>query len=144
MPKEGRSPKRPTRPRTKSARAAQQARDESDAEKLVDTAPSEEAGFTPRTLDRSVIAIPLLNILGTEDEQKKKDKSAKVEPHHVVIDLHLEFPGGREKARDRVQQLIEALPARADGTRPRLRWTTQYTFATLYGDEIRALVRLDR
>jgi serine protease AprX len=119
MPKEGRPRKRPT---TTSTHAA----------------PSETGGFTPRTLDRSVIAIPLLRMLVAEEAGQPPA------PHHVVIDLHLEFPGGHEKARARVRQLVHALPPRPDGTRPTLQDTSQYMFGVMYGDEIRQLVRLDR
>jgi serine protease AprX len=139
MPKKGPPPKRPRKSASRaSPPKSRAARDQSDAEKLVDNKPSETAGFTPRTLDRSVIAIPLLKDLGEEDATKR------VKPHDVVIDLHLEFPGGRDLARKRVRALVAALPARSDGHRPALRETSQYMFATLYGDEIRALVKLDR
>jgi len=128
-------PAKPTPP--DQSRAADQSA--ADAEKLTDAKASESRpGFTPRTLDRSVIAIPLLRDLVAES------KAGLTKPHDVVIDLHLEFPGGREKARERVRTLVERLPARADGSRPALKMTTQYMFATFYGDEIRELVRLDR
>jgi subtilisin family serine protease len=125
---EGRSPKR--RRRT--------SRTEHKKEKLLDKQPSETAGFTPRTLDRSVIAIPLLRELVEED---KRDEN---KLHDVVIDLHLEYPGGRDRARARVSELLEALPARDNGSRPRARQTSQYMFLRMYGDEIRELVRLDQ
>ena len=148
-PKKRRGSKRPS---TKSSRAAppkpaepspapeqSRAADQSaaDAEKLTDPKASEaRPGFTPRTLDRSVIAIPLLRDLVAESQ-------AGVEkPHDVVIDLHLEFPGGREKARARVEALVGQLAPRKNRRAPQA--TTQYMFATLYGDEIRELVRLDR
>src|SRR4051794_34858531 len=147
MPKEGRSPKRP---RKKSARAPADTNDalkrreavtagEQPEEEVRRVDPSERPGFVPRTLDKSVIAIPLLRVLVKEDQS-----GAAQTKHHIVIDLHLEFPGGRERARDRVRELVDMLPTRADRTRPVLRETSQYMFASLYGDEIRALVRLDR
>ena len=150
-PKKGRGSKRrpdsspqhdpPKPPDQPTAPAGSRAADQSaaDAAKLADTTASEEKpGFTPRTLDRSVIAIPLLRDLVAES------KAGLAKPHDVVIDLHLEFPGGREKARERVRNLVDRLPARGDGSRRALKTTTQYMFATLYGDEIRELVRLDR
>ncbi len=109
-----------------------------DSAKLIDPHPTEQPGFTPRTLDRSIIAIPLLRDL------VKEAKEGRITAHDVVIDLHLEFPGGRDKARERVANLVAQLPARADGSRPVLRTTSQYAFATMYGEEIRELVRLDR
>ena len=77
----------------------------------------------------------------------KEEKEGKRTTHDVVIDLHLEFPGGRDKARERLRDLIAQVVRRhprADGSTPALRTTSQYAFATLYGDEIRALVKLDR
>jgi subtilisin family serine protease len=131
----------PTPPEQPSGPDQSRAADQSaaDAEKLADTKASEQRpGFTPRTLDRSVIAIPLLRDLVAES------KAGIAKPHDVVIDLHLEFPGGRDKARERVRNLVAQLPPRSDGGTPTLRTTTQYMFATLYGDEIRRLVELDR
>ncbi len=128
MAKKGRSPKR-----DRAARPST-----SDKAKLLDDAPSEVAGFTPRTLDRSVIAIPLLREL--VDESSREERRL----HDVVIDLHLEYPGGREKARQRVRDLMAKLAPRTGGTAAVLRETSQYMFATLYGDEIRNLVRIDQ
>jgi hypothetical protein len=53
---------------------------------------SPAADFVPETLDRSVIAIPLLDDL----ERKKKSKSGKSEPHAIIIDLNLNYPSGTE------------------------------------------------
>src|ERR687890_598695 len=97
MAKKGRSPKR-----DRAARPSTTA--QSDRAKLLDDGPSEVAGFTPRTLDRSVIAIPLLRELVEEASREER------ELHDVVIDLHLEYPGGREKARERVRALMTQLP----------------------------------
>src|SRR5690242_8894177 len=60
--------------------------------KLSDDSAAERAGFTPRTLDRSVIAIPLLRAIA--EEQRAGQRVL----HHVVIDLNLEFRGGRDRA----------------------------------------------
>jgi len=106
--------------------------------KLSDDSAAERAGFTPRTLDRSVIAIPLLREIA--EEQRANQRVL----HHVVIDLNLEFRGGRDRARDRVTRLVSELPARPDGSQPVVANTSQYLFASLYGDEIQALVRTDR
>src|SRR3954462_8026200 len=105
MPKKGPPPrKRPRQAATDAAPNTEDARDQSDARKLADDQPSETAGFTPRTLDRSVIAIPLLRDLVAEGTTQR------FRAHDVVIDLHLEYPGGRDKARERVRQLVAALP----------------------------------
>jgi subtilisin family serine protease len=128
------------RPRRRPSRKSPQAkaRHARDAEKLLDVQPGEEGRFLPRTLDRSVIAIPLLKILAAED------KTGKHAPHPVVIDLHLEFPKGREAAAARVDALLADVPVPEGSRRPPVRRTSQYLFATLYGSEIRELVRRDR
>jgi serine protease AprX len=170
MPKKGRTPKRPTRAKSaspapsksspkpakrqrktkgdekplidgsppQSAEAQREAKNASDQSRLTDQGPGEEAGFTPRTLDRSVIAMPLLMALVEESKTNAHKR------HEVVIDLHLEFAGGRPKAGARLRELIGQLLPRPDGTKPTIRETSQYMFATLYGDEIRELVRLDK
>ena len=148
MPRKGRTPKRPSTrasskasasPSKSSAGAAKrQAKRTSDEKQLINEGPGEKPGFTPRTLDRSVIAIPLLMDLVKESKTGKRTR------HDVVIDLHLEFPGGREKAGKQLRALMEQLPPREDGTKPTIRETSQYMFATLYGHEIRELVRLDK
>ncbi len=50
--------------------------------------PSEE-GFNPEVLDKMVIALPLMEIL---------QKDRKREPHSVIIDLNLDYPGGMGRA----------------------------------------------
>ncbi len=124
--------KKPTR------RSAAKKQNDADTKKLMDESASEVAGFTPRTLDRSVIAIPLLKQLVEED------KAGKIVLHSVVIDVHLEFPGGRDNAKQRVRKLLEMLETRTDKSKPECGDTSQYLFASLYGNEIRELVRFDR
>jgi hypothetical protein len=65
---------------------------------------SKPISFDPRMLDRTVIARPLLQ------ELKKKGEDALVD---VVIDLNLNFPGGRDHARERVRDLAIAAMAAA-------------------------------
>jgi subtilisin family serine protease len=142
--------RRPSSKRPASGKkTARSERAAAEAVKVTDPSPAEkEAGFTPRTLDRSVIAIPLLRQLVKDSDEMARAVAEGGEPrpkeYDVVIDLHLEYPGGREKARERVRALVDLLPARGDGTRPVLRETSQYMFARLRGDEIRRLVELDR
>jgi serine protease AprX len=102
---------------------------------------SKRTSFDPRALDRTVIARPLL------DELKKKGEDVLVD---VVIDLNLNFPGGRDHARERVRDLASAAMAAAGGRGPgagvddrKTELSDQYVFARLTGHAIRAMVRLD-
>ena len=65
--------------------------------------------FTPETLDKTVIAIPLLNKLNEEKKRLEKDPSLELEAFPVIIDLNLEFPDGREGARDWVTKTTETI-----------------------------------
>jgi serine protease AprX len=96
--------------------------------------------FDPRILDRSVIAIPLL-------EQIKKDEN---EVHAVIIDVNLDYHGGRDAGRKWIREAINnavAMIISADekqGVREKKSaLSNQYVFARLSGKVIRALVRLD-
>jgi hypothetical protein len=96
--------------------------------------------FDPRILDRSVIAIPLL-------EEINKDEN---EVHAVIIDANLDYPGGREQARTWIREAIETAVAKIapddenQGVREKkTNLSNQYVFARLSGKVIRELVRLD-
>jgi serine protease AprX len=113
--------------------------------KLPQTNPYEKP-FTPESLDRTVIAMPLLKILKAEAEGQDPP-----EPHKVIIDLNLEFPGGRLAARAWVIKAIESLIAQAPPGEPadqqiltdRGELTPQYLFAYLRARVIQDLVTLD-
>ncbi|HEV8496549.1 MAG TPA: S8 family peptidase [Gemmatimonadaceae bacterium] len=102
---------------------------------------AKRASFDPRVLDRTVIARPLM------EELKEKGDDALVD---IVIDLNLNFPGGRDRARERVRDLAAAAIA-TSGRRRRgagvderkTQLSDQYVFARLPGRAIRAMVRLD-
>jgi subtilisin family serine protease len=102
---------------------------------------AKRASFDPRVLDRTVIAQPLM------EELKEKGDDALVD---IVIDLNLNFPGGRDRARERVRDLAAAAIA-TSGRRRRgagvderkTQLSDQYVFARLPGRAIRAMVRLD-
>ena len=67
-----------------------------------DTAPDQKP-FVPEVLDRTTIAIPLLeriNAPGGLDQV-----------HEIIIDLNLEFSGGREKAKAQIRALVDKLVA---------------------------------
>jgi hypothetical protein len=102
--------------------------------------------FTPETLDKTVIAIPLLRML--EEEKEKLDKA-----FPVIIDLNLEYPAGRTGAREWVIKRIEAIIKQKGHNKdlkhqgvnkPKSKYSQQYLFAQLEGDVIRELVRQDR
>jgi subtilisin family serine protease len=57
--------------------------------------------YDPRILDRSVIAIPLLRRIERAAEHKPR------RPVPVVIDVNLNYPGGRPAATERTLELIE-------------------------------------
>lgn len=81
------------------------------------------------------------------DELKTKGDDVLVD---IVIDLNLNFPGGRDRARERVRDLASAALA-ASGRRKagagvddrKTELSDQYVFARLPGRAIRAMVRLD-
>jgi subtilisin family serine protease len=106
----------------------------------IDDDSAEQGGFIPRSLDRSVIAIPLLRELVEESNGKRAPK-----PHAVVIDLNFDYPGGRDEARKRVRALIARLPADATVRvdEPKTALSRQYLFATMSGSAIQQLVALD-
>jgi serine protease AprX len=100
----------------------------------------EKKPFDPEVLDRTVIAIPLLR-----DLAKNPSKT-----YDVIIDLNLGYHGGRDKAQERVMELVREASARRGKKREasgvdehKSRLTNQYLFATLEGRLIRELVRLD-
>ena len=109
---------------------------------LSDRRADEESGikrFDPRILDRSVIAIPLL--------EKIREDENKIRP--VIIDLNLNYPDGRDAARDWIVNAIQAAKANIgvsteeQGVRKKSDLSKQYVFARLSGRVIRELVRLD-
>ena len=96
--------------------------------------------FDPRILDRSVIAIPLL-------EEINKDEN---EVRAVIIDANLDYPGGRDLARTWIREAIKTAVAKIapdddkQGVREKKSdLSNQYVFARLSGKVIRKLVRLD-
>lgn len=106
--------------------------------------PDKKNQFDPTVLDRTVIARPLLDLLAERGADALYD---------VVIDVNLNFGGGRDRARERVSDLVSvALAATADARvsstgigvdRRKTSMSDQYVFARLDGRAIRTLVRLD-
>jgi subtilisin family serine protease len=117
--------------------------------------------FEPGNMDSSVIAIPLLRDLRA-DMARKRRPGERLPEYDVIIDLNLEFPGGRAAARDLVLGLLEDIAreglggARGKaGSRGRaiieaglepMRSTRsdQYLFGRLDGKTLMELVRRDR
>jgi subtilisin family serine protease len=108
----------------------------------------EQKPFTPESLDKTVIAIPLLNILKDEEARLQRSPRLKPEVHPVIIDLNLEFPGGREGAREWViettAKLAKGRNARQGINLPKSAYSEQYLFARLEARVIRELVKRDR
>lgn len=110
----------------------------------------ERKGFVPATLDRTVIAVPLLEQILAERRRGPDRRAFK-----VVIDLNLEYRGGREAARQRARRLVDqalagrrrqgvgGAPVRLGVNDAKSALSSQYLFATLDGDAISELVRLD-
>ena len=96
--------------------------------------------FDPRILDRSVIAIPLLEQINRDDN----------EVHSVIIDVNIDYDEGREEGRKWIRDAVERAKAKVapkdqeQGVRDKKTdLSNQYTFARLSGKVIRELVRLD-
>ena len=106
--------------------------------------PTPDKRFDPTVLDRTVIARPLLQLLDERGDNALFD---------VVIDVNINYTGGRDRARERVADLIAvALATSADARisstgigvdHRKTDLSDQYVFARLDGRAIRALVRLD-
>jgi subtilisin family serine protease len=105
--------------------------------------------FTPESLDKTVIAIPLLDILNAEEARRKRNKRLKPLVHPVIIDLNLEFPGGRDAARDWVINETRVILEKDGKTKEqginitKSEYSEQYLFARLEGRVVRELVRRD-
>lgn len=104
--------------------------------------------FTPETLDRTVVALPLLDRIA-------KDGPDAVQ--NVIIDVNLEYPGGRDAAREQLGRWIDELvapgptkrgrraPAGGEGVnRAKSAYSQQYLFGRLSGHHVRALVARDQ
>jgi serine protease AprX len=86
--------------------------------------------FDPKVLDRSLIAIPLL-----DEIERDLDK-----PQDIILDLNLTFGGGRASARELGVELLQAFDA---GVYKRLKseLTDQYLFAKATGRQVQQLAQ---
>jgi subtilisin family serine protease len=96
---------------------------------------------TPReqirqNLSQTVIARPLIDKLEASNNPNQV--------YEVIIDPNLDFKGGREKARERIEALIHESYTELD-PEPRIRFDLAhpYVFATLTGRAIREITRKD-
>jgi subtilisin family serine protease len=108
---------------------------------LESTDDRDQDGFDRKKLDKSVIALPLL-----EDIQAPGGREA---VHAVIIDLNLEYYEGRDQARERIKQLIGKLvPKGSKDERIHKKseaiQRSQYVFADLRGSTILELVARDK
>ena len=95
--------------------------------------------FDPGILDRSVIAIPLLEDIDEDDNKIRA----------VIIDVNIDYDEGRDAARTWIREAINAITevASAGGNqgvrKEKTELSNQYIFARLSGKLIREVVRLD-
>ncbi len=136
--------------------------DPKPVEKLTVDKQEQKSRFSTDTLDRTVIAIPLLDLM--EADRKKRGKPRKTQPtgtaadapmsavpagYNVIIDLNLRYDQGRDEAANRVTQLIKdvttELPNRTESkiNQAKSDFSQQYIFAWLHGDVIQEIVRRD-
>lgn len=107
--------------------------------------------FDPSTLSKTVIAIPLLKQLEEERTRRTREPGLPPEVYDIIIDINLDFRGGREAARERVRQLVDQSFAESSVgptsrqfiDEPKSKNSEQYVFARLEGDVIRAIVQRD-
>src|ERR1700730_7671251 len=113
-----------------------------------------EKPFTPEVLDRTAIAIPLLDDIVAENKAIEKGAKAERRLYSVIIDLHREFPGGRQAARDRVRELVKAVILEKGRTwnideskqgisEGKSRLSEHYLFGVFDGRVIQELIRRD-
>jgi subtilisin family serine protease len=104
--------------------------------------------FNPDNLDRTVIAIPLLNDLKQEEqketEEAKEGESFTPKSFDLIIDLNLDYKGGRDKAKALVQKWIRELAGQDAIYKAKTRLSNQYVFAQLHRAQIIALAQLNQ
>jgi serine protease AprX len=106
--------------------------------------------FTPEVLDSTTIAIPLLQIIKREAEAARTREDYTPPILDVMIDLNLEYPDGREEAREQVVRLIDraievaGVDKEGQGIDRVSPVGNQYVVAQLEPHVISTLARLDR
>ena len=86
-----------------------------------------------------------------EVEKERRAVAAAPRIYAVIIDVNLDYPGGRTEARKKVEELVAAavkttggLPKHEGVNTAKSRLSQQYLFCRLSAESIRALVQLDR
>ena len=93
--------------------------------------------FSPFSLENTVIALPLLQKIKKEGVNALQD---------VIIDIHLQYPAGREGAKVWILKKIGELTGKTEfetKNEARNKLSQRYLFGSLTGKQIRALVRAD-
>jgi serine protease AprX len=118
--------------------------------KLPQTDPNKKP-FTPEILDRTVIAIPLLDKFREEFEKIKQDSSRPPELYPVIIDVNLDYHLGRATARECVIEMIVEIiaehnidPQKQGINKGKGKLSQQYVFGVLSGGVIQQLVDRDK
>src|SRR5689334_1432506 len=93
--------------------------------------------FDPDNLDRSVIAIPLLNDIAHE-EQKEAEETPGFEPKafDLIIDLNLDYKGGRDQAKALIVKWIKELAGPDAVYAAKTKLSNQYVFARLNRSQV--------
>lgn len=103
----------------------------------------DEKVFDRRNLDRTIVAIPLLAKM---EEAEKNPEAPQV--FDIIIDVNLEYSGGRTKARQIVREWIKELTA-SEGDRQgvdesKSKYSQQYLFGRLSVANIRKLIQTNQ
>lgn len=107
--------------------------------------------FQSRILDRTVIAIPLLEKFEAEKARLADTSEEPPELYPVIIDLNLDYPEGRVKAREVVGDLaMQAIiqtgggPSREGINQLKSQYSDQYIFGRFTSATIRRMIQLDQ
>lgn len=107
--------------------------------------------FTPEVLDRTVIAIPLLNMFEAEAKKNKENPDRAPDLYKVIIDINLEHHCGRSEARQCVRDMVKQIiskhnidPKKQGINKEKSKLSQQYLFATFSAGIIQELVDLDK
>ena len=107
--------------------------------------------FTPEVLDKTVIALPLIDKFNAESEEIARNPDHKPVIYPVIIDVNLEYRQGRSEARKGVRRMVEHLirkhnidPSQQGINEIKSRLSQQYLFGKLSGAIIQELVNLDK